>query len=75
MVARGAGRLYRPMKKAVSLRLDADVIAWLKRDGKGIPDAGERRVAGVDAEGDCGVRLEEGDSVVSAAPSLRHSAE
>jgi len=29
------GGLYRPMKKAVSLRLDADVIAWLKKDGKG----------------------------------------
>ncbi|MEO6804938.1 MAG: BrnA antitoxin family protein [Edaphobacter sp.] len=29
------GRFYRPIKKAVSLRLDADVIAWLKKDGKG----------------------------------------
>jgi uncharacterized protein (DUF4415 family) len=29
------GKLYRPVKKAVSLRLDADVIAWLKKDGKG----------------------------------------
>ena len=29
------GGLYRPVKKAVSLRLDADVIAWLKKDGKG----------------------------------------
>jgi uncharacterized protein (DUF4415 family) len=29
------GKFYRPVKKAVSLRLDADVIAWLKRDGKG----------------------------------------
>ncbi len=26
---------YRPVKKAVSLRLDADVIAWLKKDGAG----------------------------------------
>jgi uncharacterized protein (DUF4415 family) len=26
---------YRPVKKAVSLRLDADVIAWLKKDGTG----------------------------------------
>jgi len=31
------GRFYRPVKKAVSLRLDADVIAWLKKDGKGYP--------------------------------------
>ena len=29
------GGLYRPMKHAVSLRLDADVIAWLKKDGEG----------------------------------------
>jgi uncharacterized protein (DUF4415 family) len=29
------GRFYRPIKQAVSLRLDADVIAWLKKDGKG----------------------------------------
>jgi uncharacterized protein (DUF4415 family) len=29
------GRLYRPLKKAVSLRLDADVIEWLKKDGEG----------------------------------------
>ena len=29
------GRFYRPVKQAVSLRLDADVIAWLKKDGNG----------------------------------------
>ena len=29
------GKLYRPIKKAVSLRLDADVIEWLKKDGEG----------------------------------------
>ena len=29
------GGFYRPVKKAVSLRLDADVIAWLKKDGQG----------------------------------------
>ncbi len=26
---------FRPVKRAVSLRLDADVIAWLKKDGAG----------------------------------------
>jgi uncharacterized protein (DUF4415 family) len=25
---------YRPLKKPVTLRLDADVIAWFKKDGK-----------------------------------------
>jgi uncharacterized protein (DUF4415 family) len=29
------GKFYRPVKQAVSLRLDADVIAWLKKDGDG----------------------------------------
>ena len=29
------GRFYRPLKEAVSLRLDADVLAWLKKDGAG----------------------------------------
>src|SRR5271165_3261738 len=28
-------RFYRPIKQAVSLRLDADVVAWLKKPGKG----------------------------------------
>lgn len=26
---------YRPMKKQLTLRLDADIIAWLRRQGKG----------------------------------------
>jgi uncharacterized protein (DUF4415 family) len=29
------GRFYRPGKQAVSMRLDADVVAWLKKPGKG----------------------------------------
>ena len=29
------GRFYRPVKQAVSLRLDADVVAWLRKPGKG----------------------------------------
>ena len=29
------GRFYRPLKEAVCLRLDADVLAWLKKDGQG----------------------------------------
>ena len=28
------GDLYRPMKKPVTLRIDADVIAWFKKDGR-----------------------------------------
>ena len=29
------GKFYRPVKKPVTIRLDADVIAWLKADGRG----------------------------------------
>jgi uncharacterized protein (DUF4415 family) len=29
------GKFYRPIKQAVSMRLDADVVAWLKKPGKG----------------------------------------
>ena len=27
--------LYRPVKKPVTLRLDADVLSWFQRDGRG----------------------------------------
>lgn len=29
------GKMYRPIKKPVTIRLDADVIAWLKEEGRG----------------------------------------
>ena len=29
------GKFYRPIKKALTIRLDADVLAWLKGQGKG----------------------------------------
>jgi uncharacterized protein (DUF4415 family) len=29
------GRFYRPVKQPISLRLDADVVVWLKKRGKG----------------------------------------
>jgi len=29
------GKFYRPAKKRVTMRLDLDVIAWLKADGRG----------------------------------------
>jgi len=31
----GVGSLYRPIKSAVTLRLDADVLAWFKKPGRG----------------------------------------
>ena len=34
---RGAvvGKFYRPIKKPVTIRVDADVLAWLRRQGSG----------------------------------------
>jgi uncharacterized protein (DUF4415 family) len=29
------GMLYRPVKRPVTIRLDADVVEWLKKDGSG----------------------------------------
>lgn len=29
------GKFYRPIKKPLTIRLDADVLAWLKSPGKG----------------------------------------
>jgi|HubBroStandDraft_2_1064218.scaffolds.fasta_scaffold48523_3 uncharacterized protein (DUF4415 family) len=29
------GKFYRPIKNSVTIRLDADVLAWLKRSGPG----------------------------------------
>ena len=29
------GRFYRPVKRQITARLDADVLAWLKAEGKG----------------------------------------
>jgi len=28
------GDLYRPMKKPITVRIDADVLAWFKKDGR-----------------------------------------
>jgi uncharacterized protein (DUF4415 family) len=30
-----AGKFYRPIKQATTVRIDADVLAWLKSKGKG----------------------------------------
>ena len=29
------GEYYKPIKKPVTLRLDADVLAWFKKQGRG----------------------------------------
>lgn len=54
------GRFYRPIKEPVTLRLDADVVAWLKSEGPGyqtrinvlLRTAMIRGTADVDAPGD-----------------------
>lgn len=34
-IPEGWVRYYRPLKKSVTLRLDADVLAWFKKQGRG----------------------------------------
>jgi len=29
------GKFYRPIKKSLTIRIDADVLAWLKSQGRG----------------------------------------
>jgi uncharacterized protein (DUF4415 family) len=29
------GKFYRPIKKSLTIRIDADILDWLKRQGKG----------------------------------------
>jgi uncharacterized protein (DUF4415 family) len=29
------GKFYRPVKKSLTIRIDADVLAWIKSEGKG----------------------------------------
>jgi uncharacterized protein (DUF4415 family) len=35
VLLRDVGVLYRPIKKPVTLRVDADVLAWFKKSGRG----------------------------------------
>ncbi len=39
--------MYRPIKKPVTLRLDADVIAWFKAQGRGYQTRINRALRGV----------------------------
>jgi uncharacterized protein (DUF4415 family) len=29
------GKFYRPIKKSLTIRIDADILAWIKKQGKG----------------------------------------
>ena len=35
LIPRSPGKMFRPVKVTVTCKLDADVVAWLKSDGKG----------------------------------------
>jgi uncharacterized protein (DUF4415 family) len=39
------GKFYRPIKKPLTLRVDADVLAWLKSQGKGYRPFGGIRLS------------------------------
>ena len=40
-------RMYKARKKAVTLRLDADVLTWFKREGRGYQTRINRALRGV----------------------------
>jgi uncharacterized protein (DUF4415 family) len=35
LVPRHPGKMFKPLKTTITCKLDADVVAWLKSDGKG----------------------------------------
>ena len=41
------GEMYRPIKRPVTLRLDADVLAWFKKPGRGYQTRINRALRGV----------------------------
>ena len=41
------GEMYRPIKRPVTLRLDADVLAWFKKQGRGYQTRINRALRGV----------------------------
>jgi uncharacterized protein (DUF4415 family) len=45
-------RMYKARKKVVTLRLDADVLAWFKREGRGYQTRINRALRGVMWEGE-----------------------
>ena len=45
------GKFYRPVKKPLTIRLDADVLAWLKGQGKGYQTRINALFAKFDGEG------------------------
>ena len=45
-------RMYKARKKAVTLRLDADVLVWFKREGRGYQTRINRALRGVLWEGE-----------------------
>jgi len=40
-------QLYKPLKKSVTLRLDADVLAWFKKQGRGYQTRINRALRGL----------------------------
>jgi uncharacterized protein (DUF4415 family) len=45
------GKLYKPIKQPVTLRLDADVLAWFKKQGRGYQTRINRALRTVMMEG------------------------
>jgi uncharacterized protein (DUF4415 family) len=41
------GRFYRPIKQQITLRMDADILAWFRAQGGQVPIADQLRTEGV----------------------------
>ncbi len=66
------GLFYRPVKQQLTLRLDADVIDWFRREGTGVVVPDERRAAGIcqpQARQECRVMI---PGVSAGVHVLRH---
>jgi uncharacterized protein (DUF4415 family) len=61
------GRMYRPVKKPVTMRLDADVIHWLKSQGPGYQTKANRllRAEMLRSGGGVGSRKQHGQSFLA----------
>jgi uncharacterized protein (DUF4415 family) len=56
------GRMYRPVKKPVTMRLDADVILWLKSQGPGYQTKANRLLRAEMLRSRAGSRKQHGQS-------------
>src|SRR5579871_1756063 len=65
------GKFYRPIKKPLTIRLDADVLAWLKGQGRGYQTRINAILRRAMEKSDPGCSLSQTSAVTNAAPLRR----